>query len=186
MSGPEAYKAAGYSAEGHSLDTMSSRLMKKVDIQARIVELRANIAERVTEKTAITMAKVVEELAKIGFANMADYMRVGAGGDPILDFSKITRDQAAALCEVTVEDFTDGRGDDKRDVRRVKFKLADKRAALVDIGRHLGGFIERRDVKIRMSEMTDEQLRDFLTELGTDGAGPTAPGPSSGTDSTRH
>ncbi len=48
--------------------------------------------------------------------------------------------RAAALQEVTVEDFTEGRGEDKRDVRRVKFKLYDKRAALVDLGRHLGMF----------------------------------------------
>jgi hypothetical protein len=37
----------------------------------------------------------------------------------------------AALSEVTVEDFADGRGEDVRAVRRVKFKLYDKRAALV-------------------------------------------------------
>jgi hypothetical protein len=37
---------------------------------------------------------------------------------------------------VTVEDFLDGRGDDAREVRRVKFKLHDKRAALNDLGRH--------------------------------------------------
>jgi hypothetical protein len=45
-------------------------------------------------------------------------------GYPVLDYSELTRDQAAALVEVTVEDFKDGRGDDARDVRRVKFKLA--------------------------------------------------------------
>jgi phage terminase small subunit len=85
---------------------------------------------------------VVSELAKIGFANMADYMTVGTDGDPFLDFSKVTRDQAAALSEVTVEDFKDGRGEDARDVRRVKFKMHDKRAALVDLGKHLGLFTE--------------------------------------------
>jgi phage terminase small subunit len=71
---------------------------------------------------------------------MADYMRATENGDPYLDFSNLTRDQAAALVEVTVEDFTEGRGEHSRDVRRVKFKLADKRAALVDIGRHLQMF----------------------------------------------
>jgi hypothetical protein len=30
-------------------------------------------------------------------------------------------------------------------VRRVKFKLADKRAALVDMGRHLGMFADRHE-----------------------------------------
>jgi phage terminase small subunit len=74
---------------------------------------------------------------------MQDYMKAGPDGDPYLDFSGLTREQAAALVEVTVEDFKDGRGEDARDVRRVKFKLADKKAALVDIGKHLGMFKER-------------------------------------------
>src|SRR5262249_28053524 len=75
--------------------------------------------------------------------NMDDYMTVGSDGDPFVDLSKLTREQAAAISEVTVEDFKDGRGEEARDVRRVKFKLLDKRAALVDIGKHLGMFKER-------------------------------------------
>jgi hypothetical protein len=83
------------------------------------------------------------ELAKLGFANMADYMRANPNGDPYLDFSQLTRDQTAALQEVTVEYYVDGRGEDARNVKRVRFKLADKRAALVDLGRHLGIFRDR-------------------------------------------
>ena len=74
---------------------------------------------------------------------MADYMRVGADGDPVLDFSKLTRDQAAVLTEVTVEDYVDGRGEDARQVRRVKFKLASKLVALELLGKHLGLFKDR-------------------------------------------
>ena len=62
---------------------------------------------------------------------MADYMKSTPQGDPYLDFSALTRDQAAALSEVTVEDFLDHRGEEARSVRRVKFKLHDKQAALV-------------------------------------------------------
>jgi hypothetical protein len=38
--------------------------------------------------------------------------------------------KTAALSEVTVKDFLDGRGEDARQVRRVKFKLHVKRAPL--------------------------------------------------------
>jgi phage terminase small subunit len=87
-------------------------------------------------------------MAKLGFANMADYMKTGPDGDPYLNFGELTRDQAAALVEVTVEDFKDGRGENTRDVRKVKFKLADKRAALVDLGKHLGMFTEKHSHEV--------------------------------------
>lgn len=115
-------------------------------VKTHIAQAVQGAMEKRSRRTEITQDRVLQELAKLGFANMADYMSIGAGGDPVLNFSELTRDQAAALVEVTVEDFVDGRGGDVRDVRRVKFKLADKRAALVDMGKHLGMFIERKEV----------------------------------------
>ena len=69
---------------------------------------------------------VVAELYKIAAANMADYMRSTPQGDPYLDFSALSRDQTTALSEVTVDDYVDARGEDAREVKRVKFKLHDK------------------------------------------------------------
>ncbi|MGO3890095.1 MAG: terminase small subunit [Paenalcaligenes sp.] len=113
--------------------------LSKLDIATAIQEAQ----QKRSERTEITQDMVLQELAKIGFANMQDYMKVSPDGDPFLDFKDLTRSQAAALSEVTVEDFKEGRGDDARDVRRVKFKLHDKKGALVDIGRHLGMFKDR-------------------------------------------
>lgn len=146
---------AGYAA--NAAKVTASRLLTKANIGELLAELQAKRSER----TEITADRVLSELAKIGFANMADYMRVGLNGDPCLDFGNLTRDQAAALVEVTVEDFVDGRGDDARDVRRVKFKLADKRAALVDIGRHLGMFVDVNlniNASIDPAELPDHEL----------------------------
>lgn len=129
----EAYVLVGYKNN----DGNASKLATKV--QDRVKEITGKAAE----KAGVTIERVLNELALIGFSNMQDYMRAGANGDPYLDFSNLSREQAAALVEVTVEDFKDGRGEESRDVRRVKFKLADKRAALVDLGKHLGMFKER-------------------------------------------
>jgi phage terminase small subunit len=144
----EAYVLAGYRSNAGNASTLKA----DQNISKRVAEILANHErveqeglERAIERSAITKQRVLEELAKIGFANMADYMRAGPDGDPILDFSALTRDQTAALVEVIVEDFKDGRGEGSRDVRRVKFKLADKRAALVDMGRHLGMFVDRHE-----------------------------------------
>lgn len=160
---------AGYSKK--TAEQTASRLLSFVKVKEAIAEAMKNREKR----TEITQDKVLRELAKIGFANMADYMRVGADGDPYLDFSKLTADQAAALVEVTVEDFKDGRGEDARDVRRVKFKLADKRAALVDIGKHLGMFKDKVEITGKDGgpittkserDLTDEELAAELAKHG--------------------
>ena len=128
---------AGYSEK--TAGSIGHENLTKPEIQEALTLRRQVIAVA----TDITPEKVISELAKLGFSNMQDFIRITSSGDPMADLSNLTRDQAAALAEFTVEDFTDGRGEDARDVRRVKFKLADKRAALVDIGKHLGIFKER-------------------------------------------
>ncbi len=55
---------------------------------------------------------------------MLDYLPVGSHGDAVLDFSRLTRDQTAALVEVTGEDFVDGCGENARELRRIRIKLA--------------------------------------------------------------
>ena len=168
LNGTQAAIRAGYSKRTAS--SIATEYLRKPALAAEIARKRAKMAE----KLEITAERIAAELALIGFANMQDYMRAGPDGDPYLDFSKLTRAQAAALAEVTVEDFKDGRGEDARDVRRVKFKLADKRAALVDLGKHLGMFVERHEVGEpgefgRLS--TDEIRARAVSELVAQGMG---------------
>lgn len=151
LNGTQAAIRAGYSPK--TANEQAARLLAHVSVSAAVQAAK----DKRSERTEITQDMVLKELAKLGFANMHDYMRIGRDGDPVLDFSSLTRDQAAALSEVTVEDFVDGRGEDARDVKRVKFKLADKRAALVDIGKHLGMFKERIEVK-HVTELGDDEL----------------------------
>lgn len=128
---------AGYSEKTAS--EQGSRMLGNVKVQAAIQEAQNKRAER----TEITQDMVLQELAKIGFSNMLDYMTKTDSGDLVPDFSALTRDQAAAISEITVETYTEGRGEDAEEVKRVKFKLSDKRAALVDMGRHLGMFKDK-------------------------------------------
>jgi len=125
---------AGYSPNGASVQ--GTRLLAN----AKIRELIQQARDRVANKLEVTTERIVAELAKIGFANMQDFMSVGTDGYPVLDWSKLTRDQAAALSSVQVDDFVEGRGEDARAGKRVRFKLHDKRAALVDLGKNLGMF----------------------------------------------
>jgi phage terminase small subunit len=136
---------AGYSKK--TANQIASRLLANVKISAAIAESRSALAQRHN----VTVDRIVSELALLGFSNMQDYMRANPNGDPYLDFSNLSREQAAALTEVTVEDYTEGRGEDAREVKRVRFKLADKRAALVDLGKHLGMFQERPPTSLNVS-----------------------------------
>jgi phage terminase small subunit len=143
----EAYrKAYNTKATPNTIAVEANRLLghpKIAPILAKADQRAEKATARAIDQYEVTQERVTRELALLGFANMLDYMTTDDLGDPVLDFSKLTREQAAALTEVTVEDFKDGRGESARDVRRIKFKLADKRAALVDLGRHLGMFKDR-------------------------------------------
>lgn len=126
---------AGYAKRAAGVE--GSRLLANAKIRSEIDRRIAATAE----KLEVTAERVVRELAKVAFANMADYMRANADGSPVLDFSALTRDQAAALGSVTVEEFKDGRSD-KREVRRTKFQMWDKPRALELLGKHFKLFTE--------------------------------------------
>jgi len=123
---------------GYSPGT-GSRLLSNGAVKCAVAAGQGKVAARLE----ITQERVVAELARIGFANMLDYMTIGVDGDAFVDLSGLTEDQAAAISEIVVEDFKDGRGKDARDVRKVKFKLHDKKAALLQLGKHLGMFKDR-------------------------------------------
>jgi phage terminase small subunit len=145
---------AGYSEK--TAASIGCENLTKPYIQSSIADAMAERAKR----TEVTQDFVLGELLKIARANMKNYMRVGPNGDPYLDFSTLTDDQAAVLSEVTVDDYVDGRGENSRKVKRVRFKLHDKRAALVDLGRHLGMFTDKLEHSGGLS------LEELLARIG--------------------
>jgi len=164
----EAYRAAGYKGNNAAVDASASRLLSDAKVSARVAELKSAAAEG----AVMTARQILEQLTRLASANMLDFMRVGPDGDPVLDFSKLTRDQAAALVQVDVEDFKDVRSEDARDVRKVRFKLADKLGALELLGKTLGMYIDRKEVgepgefeRLSDTEL-DMTLREEAARLG--------------------
>jgi len=153
LSQVDAHERAGFARS----DANATRLFQRPDVAERAKYLAKEAAER----AAVSVERTLREYAAVGYANMANYMKVGDDGDPYLDFSEVSPEQAAALAEVVVEDFKDGRGDDARDVRRVKFKLHNKIAALDSIAKHLGMFDERREVKTPGGETLHVEIVRF-------------------------
>jgi len=80
-------------------------------------------------RLSISADAVLQELARIAFANMMDYMTIQEG-DAYVDLSKVTREQAAAIQEITSETYIDGyegKGEEEKPivVKRTKFKLGE-------------------------------------------------------------
>ena len=139
---------AGYSEK--TAYSIGQENLKKPDIAAAIKAKQSKLAD----KYEVTAERVIRELALIGFANMLDYVDIGSDGMARVDLSNVNRDQAAAIHEIKVESVV-GSGEDPKIVEKVTFKLADKRAALVDLGRHLSLF----------ESAGDEALKEGLAEL---------------------
>ena len=134
-----------------AISSNAKRRMKKPAVKRKIAELRVELARRYQ----ISSERVLAEYARLGFANMLDYIKVNEDGTAHLDLSKLTRDQAAAISEMTFETVLssdpnaleaagikhggDGRPPKVR-VLKAKFRLHDKKGALSDLGKHLGMF----------------------------------------------
>lgn len=130
MNGTRAAIAAGYSRKTATFQAHDLLRIPYVE------ELIAKLCERRNKAVEVDAEKVLRELALMGHSNMLDYIRV-VDGDAVVDLSNLTREQAAAMQEITVEDYVDGRGEDARDVKRIRFKLADKARSLELLARHL-------------------------------------------------
>lgn len=131
----DAYKAAGYKPDRGAATRLSAK------VSHRVSEILIAAGNRVE----INQARVLEELGRIGFSNMLDYITVQKDGSAIVDLSALDREKAAAIQEITVDSYEqhDPNSEDEKKtvtVKKIKFKLSDKRAALVDIGKHLGLF----------------------------------------------
>lgn len=132
--GRQAAIRAGYAPS--TADNRAWYLLGKKEIRDAIDEIRKEAAMRLD----ISDIRVLREYAKLGFANMDDYSVLLPTGERVPDLSRCTRDQMAAVAELTVDEYVEGRGEDKRTVKRIKFKLHSKVQALDALAKHLGLF----------------------------------------------
>jgi phage terminase small subunit len=158
--------AAGYSKR--TAEAAGSRLLRNVKVRAEIDKQTADRKQRLS----ISADAVLQELARIAFANMMDYMTI-QDGDAYVDLSKVTREQAAAIQEITSETYIDGyegKGEEKKPivVRRTKFKLGDKRASLELLGKHLKLFTDRTET-LDLNALFDRMSAAELEAYARDG-----------------
>lgn len=123
---------AGYSK--HSAKQQGTRLLSYASVRAAIDQALAEQRSR----TLVTADAVVRELAKLAFIDPRKFF---AEDGSLLPVTELDDDAAAALAGMDVVVTTDS---DTGEVTRThKVKFTDKRAALVDLGKHLGIFDQK-------------------------------------------
>ena len=174
---------AGYAED--SAHVTGHRLINDAKIAAEIERKKATVEKRVLGRYEVTRERIVSELAKLGFSNMADYSAIDGDSDLVLDLSEVNRDQLGAIREITSEVYTEGRGENAQRVKRTNFKLYDKRAALMDLAKIEGHVVDRQQLSgpnggpipiasahvISTAELNPEtraKLREALEAMGDD------------------
>lgn len=145
----EAYQSAGYTPDRGN----ASRLTANDSIQGRVRE----ILDRGAERAAITEEMVLRELAKIGFSDIRKAIKWNGhliteedqpdGGD-VLVVKTIVNNHVALIDSDDLDDATAAAISkiSQNATGGISLQMHDKRAALVDIGKHLRMFIERKEV----------------------------------------
>lgn len=141
LNGRQAAIRAGYST--NTAKETAYELLQKPDIKERIAELQAEI----TERNKLKADQVINELRSLAFWDIGDFLNTG---NTIKDISTLDKQTRRPVISVkTKTDHFEGGSS-----TTTELKLADKRAALVDLGRHLGIFKEdnsQKVVKIRVT-----------------------------------
>lgn len=136
----------------------SSGLLQRPHVRAEIKRLLG----RVMAKKQITAERVIEELGKIAFANIDDFV-----DDDYHILAKPGRKKMAAVESVATT--TRRMGDESEaTVTNVKLKMCSKLDALNALGRHFGLFTD----KVELTGDLAERLRRAQDRLENDGAEP--------------
>lgn len=138
--------SAGYSKK--SAKEIGYENCTKPHIQNRIAEIQKELQEH----TGVTAHKIIMELAALGFYSIRDFVQEN---NSIKDISKIAKNKLKPVTGIKVTErcFTNEEGTVIKQTQ-TELKLSDKRASLVDLGRHLGIFDEdnkQKAIKIKVT-----------------------------------
>lgn len=122
---------SGYSEE--TAYSIGSENLRKPEILEYLKQLQTEISNR----NGDLAQKVIDELKKIGFSNIQDYIEAG---NAVKDLSVIDAQRAAAVSSIkrSVTEFGDEETGGTKTV--LEFKLWDKLSALEKLGKHIGIF----------------------------------------------
>lgn len=140
FNGTQAAIRAGYSERAAKQE--ASRLLTNADVQSAVFDGQ----QKTTERAEISVERVVREYGRIAFAKIADFYDFSSAGVTMKPSGSLTEEQLAAVMEVREHKTIDAEG---RATTRISLKLHQKSTALEALGRHLGMFNDKLEVRVQ-------------------------------------
>ena len=133
-----------------------SRMLRNVKVAKYISD---RMKER-QERTEVTQDRVVQELAASAFAKATDYAEIRGGRVVIKDTSQLEDNQIRAIAGI------------KEGANGIEIKLNDKEKALELLGRHLGMWNDKLDVKTPAIDDSIKEMEAYFEQQKASGSGP--------------
>jgi len=156
--GTQSAKNAGFSKRTAGQKAVTLLLLPT--IKGRLAHLQANLSEA----SGVTALMLMNELKRIGFSNIDDYLRIDEDGNVIgKDFDTIDKSKLAAIESIkqTINVTSNKDGDREYETKNFTFKLHDKLKAIAEMAKHIG-FYEKDN------RQKTENLADFLKAFQED------------------
>ncbi len=129
----------------------------------RNTKVASYIQER-QQRTEVTQDQVIQELAAIAFARVTDYVEIKSNGPSSMVLIKSTdslsEEQRRAIAGI------------KEGANGIEIKLNDKEKALELLGRHLGMWNDRLDVKVPAIDDAVKEMEEYFEQQKASGSGP--------------
>lgn len=133
-----------------------SRMLRNVKVAKYISD---QMKER-QERTEVTQDRVVQELAASAFAKATDYVEIRGGRVVIKDTSQLEDNQIRAIAGI------------KEGANGIEIKLNDKEKALELLGRHLGMWNDKLDIKTPAIDDSIKEMEAYFEQQKASGSGP--------------
>jgi phage terminase small subunit len=134
-----AYLEAGAECKPEFASSIGHSVLRKPHVARYIAEKRAETARRFE----ISEDRVLAELSRIAFGNVAAFTGTDGNGNLLIDTSRMEEADLAAVQELTVDTYFEGKGDDAMRVLSTKVKMSPKVAALELLGKYYKLFTDK-------------------------------------------
>lgn len=164
MNGKKAYVRTYPDSSEKAAESASSRLLRNVKVQQRISELQTKVSDRI----GIDQDMILQEIAKVAFANIGYVCEWDANGSLTLKEKSEMGIGLGAIQSIQSTDIFDKDGNKIQ--TKNKFNMHDKLKALELLSRHLG-ILDGSGGKGKTGEAIAARLREVIGRVRGAGAG---------------